>query len=73
MSEIITVGLNLAKNMFQVHGTAGAGRAVLRKKLRQHRSCSFSAICRRASPRLRLAAARISGAVRSASWATKCD
>lgn len=30
MSEIITVGLNLAKNMFQVHGGDGTGRAVLR-------------------------------------------
>ena len=35
MSEIITVGLDLAKNVFQVHGTDGAGRAVLRKKLRR--------------------------------------
>lgn len=34
MSEIITVGLDLAKNVFQVHGADGAGRAVLRKKLR---------------------------------------
>jgi hypothetical protein len=32
MSEIITVGLDLAENVFQVHG---AGRAVLRKKLRR--------------------------------------
>jgi transposase len=31
MSEIITVGLDLAKNVYQVNG---AGRAVLRKKLR---------------------------------------
>jgi len=35
MSEIITVGLDLAKNVFQVHGADGAGRAVLRKKLRR--------------------------------------
>jgi transposase len=33
MSEIITVGLDLAKNVFQVHGADGAGQAVLRKKL----------------------------------------
>lgn len=26
MSEIITFGLNLAKNVFQVHGTDGSGR-----------------------------------------------
>ena len=35
MSEIITVGLDLAKNVFGVHGADGAGRAVLRKKLRR--------------------------------------
>ena len=33
MSEITTVGLDLAKNVFQVHVADGAGRAVLRKKL----------------------------------------
>jgi len=35
MSEIITVGLDLAKNVFRVHGADGAGQAVLRKKLRR--------------------------------------
>jgi hypothetical protein len=29
MSEITTVGLDLAKNVFQAHGADGAGRAVL--------------------------------------------
>ena len=29
MSEIITVGLDLAKNMSQAHGADGTGRAVL--------------------------------------------
>ena len=41
MSDIITVGLDLAKNVFQVHGADGAGRAVLRKKLRR---CLTSAL-----------------------------
>lgn len=35
MSEIITVGLDLAKNVFQVHGADRAGQPVLRKKLRR--------------------------------------
>jgi hypothetical protein len=35
MSEIITVELDLAKNVFQVHGSDCAGRAVLRKRLRR--------------------------------------
>jgi transposase len=41
MSEIITVGLDLAKNVFQVHGADASGRAVLRKKLRRHQVLEF--------------------------------
>ncbi|MFZ3584247.1 IS110 family transposase [Loktanella sp. DJP18] len=41
MSKIITVGLDLAKNVFQVHGADGAGRAVLRKKLRRMQVLEF--------------------------------
>lgn len=41
MSEIITVGLDLAKNVFQVHGADSAGRAILRKKLRRGQVLEF--------------------------------
>lgn len=41
MSEITTVGLDLAKNVFQVHGADGAGRAVVRKKLRRAQVLEF--------------------------------
>ena len=41
MSEIITVGLDLAKNVFQMHGADGNGRAVLRKKLRRAQVLEF--------------------------------
>jgi transposase len=41
MSKIITVGLDLAKNVFQVHGADGVGRAVLRKKLRRAQVLEF--------------------------------
>lgn len=49
MSEIITVGLDLAKNVFvasgasaiQVLGADGTGRAVLRKKLRRMHVLEF--------------------------------
>jgi transposase len=33
--QIITVGLDIAKNVFQVHGVDGEGRAVLRRKVRR--------------------------------------
>ncbi len=35
MSEIITVGLDLAKNEFQLHEADSPGRAMLRRKLRR--------------------------------------
>lgn len=41
MSDVITVGVDLAKNVFQVHGADGAGRAVLRKKLRRTQAVTF--------------------------------
>jgi len=41
MSEITTVGLDLAKNVFQAHGADSAGRAVLRKKLRRGQVLEF--------------------------------
>ena len=41
MSEIITVGVDLAKNVFQVHGADGAGRTVLRKKVRRMQVLQF--------------------------------
>jgi len=41
MSEIITVGLDLAKNVFQAHGADGSGRAVLCKKLRRAQVLEF--------------------------------
>jgi transposase len=34
-SSPYTVGVDLAKNVFQVHEADGAGRVVLRKKLRR--------------------------------------
>ena len=34
MSEIITVGLDLAKHMFQVRSVDGANLAIFRKKMR---------------------------------------
>jgi hypothetical protein len=35
MSEITTIGLDLAKHVFQVHGIDAQGTTVLRKRLRR--------------------------------------
>lgn len=42
MSEIIAVGLDLAKNVFQAHGADASGRASLRKRLRRDQVLAFS-------------------------------
>src|SRR5205085_6445480 len=43
MSEIKTIGLDLAKHVFQVHGVDAAGECVLRKRLRRSQVISFFA------------------------------
>ena len=43
MSEVATVGLDLAKNVFQVHGADASGRVALRKKLRRDQVLAFFA------------------------------
>ncbi len=41
MSEIITIGLDIAKNVFQVHGIDGSGGIVIRRKLRRREVVGF--------------------------------
>ena len=43
MAEMSTVGLDLAKNVFQAHGADVSGRVVLRKKLRRDQVLAFFA------------------------------
>jgi len=43
MSEITTVGLDLAKHVFQVHGVDASGTPVLRKRLRRSEVLAFFA------------------------------
>lgn len=33
MEEVVTIGLDIAKSVFQVHGVNNAGDAVLRRQL----------------------------------------
>lgn len=41
MGEIVTIGLDLAKNVFQVHGVDSAGAAVLKKAVRRAQVLAF--------------------------------
>jgi transposase len=41
MKDVSTIGLDLAKNVFQVHGVDGSGEAVLRRQLRRGQVLAF--------------------------------
>ena len=41
MNEVITIGLDLAKNVFQVHGVDAEGETVIRRQLRRSRVLPF--------------------------------
>ena len=43
MSEVTTIGLDLAKHVFQVHGVDASGAVVLRKQLRRGQVVAFFA------------------------------
>src|SRR4051794_34916454 len=43
MEEVRTIGLDLAKSVFQVHGADSAGAVVFRKRLRRPQVLSFFA------------------------------
>lgn len=39
--EITTIGIDLAKHVFQIHGVDSTGKAVLRKQLRRDQLAAF--------------------------------
>ncbi len=41
MSEAITIGVDLAKNVFQVHGVDAEGEPVIRRQLRRRQVLPF--------------------------------
>jgi transposase len=43
MEEVSTIGVDLAKNVFQVHGADASGAVLFRKKLRRHQILTFFA------------------------------
>ncbi|ACL63257.1 IS110 family transposase [Methylobacterium nodulans] len=51
MAEVSTIGLDLAKHVFQAHGASAAGAVLFRKKLRREQVLSFFA----GQPRCRVA------------------
>ena len=41
MNEVTTIGLDLAKNVFQIHGVDASGRIVVRRQLRHSQVLPF--------------------------------
>jgi hypothetical protein len=41
MGEVSTIGVDLAKTVFRVHGADAFGAVLLRKKLRRHQLLTF--------------------------------
>ncbi len=41
MNKLSVVGLDLAKNVFQVHGTDAEGEVVVHKQLRRSEMCRY--------------------------------
>ena len=41
MNEVATIGLDLAKNVFQIHGVDASGRIVVRRQLRRSQVLPF--------------------------------
>ena len=62
--QITTIGLDIAKNMFQVHGIDAAEKVVVRKQLRRSQVLAFFKAPWRPAPR------RIIGRVNSRSLVT---
>ena len=70
--QIATIGLDIAKNVFQVHGIDTAEKVVVRKQLRRSQVLAFFKACRRALSAWRPAPRPTIGRVNSRSLATKC-
>ena len=41
MKEVITIGVDLAKNVFQVHGVDAEGSVIVRRQLRRGQVLAF--------------------------------
>ena len=70
--HITTIGIDLAKSVFQLHGVDAEGKVVLRKKLR--RGAVLNVLCDLPPCLIGMEACATSpiGHERSVRWATKC-
>jgi transposase len=72
MQAITTIGLDIAKSVFQVHGIDARGNVIVRRQLKRRTFWRSSRSCRHASLAWRPAHRRIIGRANSRRWATQC-
>ena len=41
MTEVTTIGIDIAKNVFQIHGVDASGEVVIRRQLRRRQVLAF--------------------------------
>ena len=70
--QLTTIGIDLAKNVFRVHGLDRAGKAALRKEVTRRQLLRCWLISVHAWWEWRPAQVRTTGRARSRSLATKC-
>jgi len=71
MGEVVTVGLDIAKSVFQVHGVDAEGRVVLQRLLTRARLIPFFEKLPRCRVGIEACATAHPGAAGSLSWATR--
>ena len=70
--EITTIGLDLAKQVFQVHGVDEAGHVVVQRRLRRAQVITYFAALRPVWSVWKLAPPRTSGRASCARWDMRC-
>ena len=73
MQMITTIGLDIAKSVFQVQGVDAAGEVVIRRQLKRRYVLAFSRSCHHAWWELRPVPRRIIGRANSRHLAIPCD
>ena len=72
MQAVTTIGLDIAKSVFQIHGVDAAGNVIVRRQLKRRYVCHSFRGCRRASSASKPALRRIIGRASSKRWGIRC-
>jgi len=72
MQAVMTIGLDIAKSVFQIHGVDAAGNVIVRRQLKRRYVLPFFQKCRRASSAWKPALRRIIGHASSQHWGIRC-